>query len=227
MGNTRMINPPDLLDPDGEIPQGRGGSRITRHLTAMVSAVTERPSSSPMDTGLRCRRRPPRKPCPGVIQAGFEPGTSTIRWQCSACDDQSWICGWHETRWDKGGRVGLPRIDRIVYRHGQTHDIETGKGLEENGFEGSQITDEIVRAIHDNELRGASGFYGNPTAGDSLQVDSLAISHDGESTAIILCNRAIMLLGASEEFYVQVHRVCCRIERLAGQSQDSPSPGWD
>ncbi len=126
-------------------------------------------------------------------------------------------------------RVDLPRIDRIVYRHGQTHDFETEEGLEEIVLEGPQVTDEVVRAIHDNELLGASGFYGDPTVGNPLQVDSLAISHDGERTEIILYNRVIMLLGTNEAFYVQVHRVCCKIERQGnqGQGQDPLSSRWD
>lgn len=211
MGDTWITNLTDLLDQDGQIPQWRGGSRITKHLTAIVSAVTASPVTSPKETGLRCRRRPQRKACPGIIQAGFEPGTSAIRWSCPTCDDQGWIRGWHGTRWDQGGRVGLPRIDRIVYRHGLTDGIETEEGLEEIVLEGPAVTEEIVRAIHDNELLGASGMYGDPTVGDPLQVDSLVIVHDGGRTKITVYNRAIMLMGTNEEFYVQVHRVCCKI----------------
>ncbi len=211
MGDTWITHLPDLLDRDGQIPRLRGGSRIAKHLTAIVSTVTESPSTSPQATGLRCRRRPQRKACPGIIQAGFEPGTSAIRWFCPACDDRGWIRGWHETRWDKGGRAGLPRIDRIVYRHGFTDDIETEEGLEEIVLEGTAVTEEIARAIHDNELLGASGFYGDPTVGDPLEVDSLEILHDGARTMITVYNRAIMLLASNVEFFTQVHRVCCKI----------------
>ena len=36
-----------------------------------------------------------------------------------------------------------------------------------------------MRAIHDNEILGASGFHGDPTVGDPLEVDSLEIVHYG------------------------------------------------
>ena len=41
------------------------------------------------------------------------------------------------------------------------------------------VTEDIVRAIHDNEILGASGFHGDPTVGDPLEVDSLEIVHYG------------------------------------------------
>ena len=56
MGDTWITHLPDLLDRDGQIPRLRGGSRIAKHLTAIVSAVTVSPSTSPQATGLRCRR---------------------------------------------------------------------------------------------------------------------------------------------------------------------------
>lgn len=213
MGDTWVTDLTDFLDHDCRIPDWHGGSRIAKHFAAIVSAVTESPSASPQETSVRCRRRPQHKACPGKIHAGFEPGTSRIHWFCPVCDDRGWIGRWHGTAWDKGGRAGLPRIDRIVYRHGFTDDIETEEGLKEIVLEGPAITEEIVRAIHDNELLGTSGFYGDPTVGDPLQVDHLEIDHGEGRTEITLYNRGIMLLGTNEEYFVQVHRVCCKIDR--------------
>ena len=211
MGDTWITDLTDLLDAEGQIPARGAGSRIANHLTAIVQAVTERPSASPQGTSVRCRRRPKRKPCPGAIHAGFDSETASIHWFCPVCGDKGWIRRWQDTRWDKGGRVGLPRIDKIIYRHGLTDDIESEQGLEQIILEGTGITDDIVRSIHDNGLIGASGIYGDPTVGDPLQVDHLVIVHGPSSTRITLYNRAIMLFTKTDEYYVQVHRVCCKI----------------
>ena len=213
MGGTWITDLTDLLDSHGQIPDWSPSSRIAAHFAAIVTAATGSPSATLRETPVRCRRRPNRKPCPGKIQAGFEPGTGAIHWSCPVCQDQGWLSKWQGTQWDQGGRVGLPRIDRVVYRHGLTDDIETEEGLEEIVLEGPAVTEDIVRSIHDNELLGTSGFYGDPTVGDPLQVDHLEISHDGACTKITVYNRGIMLFGTDEPYFVQVHRVCCKIAR--------------
>ncbi|MBI2998034.1 MAG: hypothetical protein HYY46_06200 [Deltaproteobacteria bacterium] len=74
-------------------------------------------------------------------------------------------------------------------------------------------------AIHDNQLLGAAGDYGDPLVGDPLQYDELVIEHAGGAKRIALYNRAIMLFTTEEEFYKQIHRVCCAIEKVAAAAQ--------
>jgi hypothetical protein len=108
----------------------------------------------------------------------------------------------------------LPKIHRVTYRHGLVSDVdlEDLTGLKTVVLEGSSLSREIVVAIHDNELLGAAGEYGDPLVGDPLEYDELVIEHAGGTTKIALYNRGIMLLSTDEEFYKRVHRVCGTIE---------------
>ena len=104
-------------------------------------------------------------------------------------------------------------VDKVTYRRGMLSDFDENSVLDATVLEGSAITRDIVVAIHDNELLGASGEYGNPRVGDPAQYDQLMIEHSGDVTEIVVYNRAIMLLYTKDEFYKQVHRVCCVIEK--------------
>ncbi len=207
---TDMTHFPDLQDQ----PAAFGGSRrIAKHFRAIVSDLTTSPPATIREVPLSCRRRPKRKACPGKIHAGFEPGTANIIWSCPVCNDRGLIHHWQNTTWDKGGRVRLPQISKITYRHGFLDDIEEDADLDETILDGSVVSQDIIMAIHDNEILGASGVYGDPTVGDPLQIDQLEIEHPGGPTKITLYNRAIMLFATNNKFYVQMHRVCCAIDK--------------
>jgi hypothetical protein len=134
--------------------------------------LTANPSEEQREIPVPCHRRPKRKACPGRIQASFEPATPNILWLCPVCENQGLIHNWQNTVWDdKGGRVGLPHIEKITYTHGFTEDIEEDSGFETIVLEGNAITRELVRAIHDNQVIEAAGEYGDPTVGDPIQVD--------------------------------------------------------
>ena len=104
----------------------------------------------------------------------------------------------------------MPKIHRVTYRHGLVSDVdlEDLTGLKSTVLEGPALSGEIVVAIHDNEILGAAGEYGDPLVGDPLEYDELVIEHAGGTTRIGLFNRGIMLLITNEEFYERVHRVC-------------------
>ena len=104
----------------------------------------------------------------------------------------------------------MPKIHRVTYRHGlvDDDDLEDLTGLESVVLEGPAIPREVVVEIHDNDLLGATGEYGDPLVGDPLEYDELVIEHAGGTTEIVLYNRGIMLLTTNEEFYKRVHRVC-------------------
>ncbi len=63
------------------------------------------------------------------------------------------------------------------------------------------------------------GEYGDPLGGDPLQYAELVIEHAAGTTRIALYNRAIMLFSTDEEFYKQVHRVCCAIVKVVDVAQ--------
>jgi len=214
MGDTWITDLRHLLDDNGEPIAHLGNKKIINHFGSIVSDLTANPSAEPRELSVSCRRRPKRKECPGKIHASFDVGTSNILWFCPICDDRGVIHHWQNTVWDTGGRVGLPQISKVTYYHGFTDNIEDDSGLKTIVLEGDSISEDLVRAIHDNQLIDCSGEYGDPTVGYPLQIDQLDIEYGGGKTSIRLYNRAIMLFATDEEYYRQVHRVCGMIDKL-------------
>ena len=160
MGDTWITDMTHFLDQWGQPAEFRG-SRIAKHLGAIVSYLTSSPSDTMCELPLSCRRRPNRKACPGKIHAGFEPGTDNIIWSCPVCDDRGLIHHWQNTFWDKGGRAGLPQVRKITYQHGFMDSIQGEADLDETILVGGDVSHDIIRAIHDNQILGASGVYGD------------------------------------------------------------------
>lgn len=215
MGDNWITDMTHFLDRRGQPTAYRGRQRLARHLGAIVTDLTTSPSATRRELSVICRRRPNRKACPGKIHAGFEPGTVNILWSCPACNDRGLIHHWQGTIWDKGGRVGLPQINKITYRHGFLDDIEDDADLKAIILDSADVLQDILRVIHDNQILGAGGVYGDPTVGDPLQIDELEIEHPDGPTRITLYNRAIMLFSTNEEFYARIHRVCCAIDKVS------------
>ncbi len=209
-----------FLDAEGSVPKQLTSRHLVQYLGAIVVSVTTAPVQSWCAIDIKCRRRNGRKSCPGTILAAFEAGTNNITWHCSNCAAGGLIHHWQRTPWDKGYRPELPTIHRVTYRHGLVNDedLEDLTGLETVELKGEAISREIVVAIHDNELLGAAGEYGDPLVGDPLEYDELTIEHAGGTIKIGLYNRGIMLLTTNEEFYKRVHRVCETIRHFSTNS---------
>ncbi len=219
MANTWITDMTHFLNTEGKVPEGLHSHRLISHLGGIIAAATSEPSGTQRQFDVACRRKPGSKLCPGIIHPGFEPSTSNILWQCPVCGDQGLIRNWQGTPWDKGGRPELPRIDRVTYRQGMVSDPKDLSKLKSTVLEGPTLSREIVVAIHDNELLGAAGNYGDPLAGDPLQYDELIIEHEGDTTRIVVYNRAIMLFTTDKKIYKQVHRVCCGIDKVVDAAQ--------
>jgi hypothetical protein len=92
-----------MVDAEHQVPLasirlGEHFGRIVRAATCWVPGIT-------MDSAVRCRRRPGRRPCPGHIRLYRAEVPPQINWQCSACDDKGIIRGWRETMWDLSGQA--------------------------------------------------------------------------------------------------------------------------
>lgn len=62
--------------------------------------------------GIRCRRRPKRVPCTGVIESELHPNGNELHWWCPACGDNGVISNWEGTRWDPARKVrSMPGIN--------------------------------------------------------------------------------------------------------------------
>ena len=97
-----VVNMAHFLNRDGEV--GRlpaPARRLADYFGSIVSSVCCHPPNIPILSGLKCRRRPGRRPCTGLIIAIIAPDTNEIRWQCSACADHGVISGWRGSPWDR------------------------------------------------------------------------------------------------------------------------------
>jgi hypothetical protein len=79
--------------------------RLADHFGAIVAAMSTQTPEKVVRTQVRCRRRPGRRACVGLIQAVIN-SEEHIRWQCPSCGDNGLISGWQRTPWDMR-RVGL------------------------------------------------------------------------------------------------------------------------
>jgi hypothetical protein len=60
----------------------------------MVSAATFAPAGNEIQTFLKCRKRPDRKPCPGQISVRLEEEPPQLHWWCSTCGHSGIIKNW-------------------------------------------------------------------------------------------------------------------------------------
>jgi hypothetical protein len=71
MGDTWISNILHFLDEDGVIPVDLPGPafRLANHFGSIVKSVSSRQDRKKLNTGIKWRRRPGRKPCPREILA--------------------------------------------------------------------------------------------------------------------------------------------------------------
>jgi len=101
MGDTWIVDLEHMLDENGAIAAPKGPARkLAEHMVAIV-AMASSPEIIPLpEYQVRCRRRPGRKLCPGIIQADFDPRDERIIWRCPVCDDNGYISNWKGSMWD-------------------------------------------------------------------------------------------------------------------------------
>jgi hypothetical protein len=102
MGNTWITDMTHFLDEAGELASGmpRRAELLVIHFGRIVASVVEEEWGTIRDTGVPCRRRPGRKPCPGTIFAEVDPESIDVRWECTCCDDNGLILNWQAGPWD-------------------------------------------------------------------------------------------------------------------------------
>lgn len=88
-----------FLAPSGAIAELPGPAR--RLAEYFASIVVDATSNLDEPPSVRCRRRPGRRPCPGVLMAYPSPEEpEVIEWHCPECGDYGVIRGWEGTLWD-------------------------------------------------------------------------------------------------------------------------------
>lgn len=92
-----------FIDETGSVPTNVPGParRLMEHQTRIVAAATAAADDHDLATcAVQCRRRPGRRPCPGIIEHRLWPD-ERIRWQCPHCGDNGIISNWQSTAWDR------------------------------------------------------------------------------------------------------------------------------
>ena len=67
------------------------------YFSEIVAAATFAPPGIEVQTFLKCRRRPERKPCSGQILVRLEEKPAQLHWWCSECENKGIIRNWKGT----------------------------------------------------------------------------------------------------------------------------------
>jgi hypothetical protein len=107
MADTWVINMTHYLDDEGRVCEMPGPARAL--LDYMGSIVVLATTEWDVNSGavIRCRRKPKRRPCVGVIEYLIDPTDNAIVWSCSECGDNGIISSWEGTIWDCSSYSGL------------------------------------------------------------------------------------------------------------------------
>ena len=99
MADTWITDLTDFLE-DGRLPAALPGParRLAEYLGSIVASVTGTEPDDPL--GVRCRRRPERRPCRGEVEGYVDPESNAIHWVCLECGDNGLISNWEDTIWD-------------------------------------------------------------------------------------------------------------------------------
>jgi len=215
LGETWITDITHFLDESGLLPPGlpAPARNLVKHFSAIISAASTSQPGVAAATGVKCRRRPNRRPCGGEIVAAIEPDSLEIVWQCPVCDDRGLIQNWQGTSWDLSEgelrKATLSKADvrkaqrlnimSIMYRRGMLHDIAQKEGIETTVLQGESLTSEVIDAIYENQLLELAGEYGIPEVGEPIQYDHLVIEHAFGRNEITVYNRAIMLFHTDDD----------------------------
>jgi hypothetical protein len=99
MADSWIVDLRHYLTPAGALADLSGPAR--RRAEYFASIVVDATSNLDESPSVRCRRRPARQRCSGMIMSYPSPEEhEAILWYCPVCGDQGVIRGWAGTLWD-------------------------------------------------------------------------------------------------------------------------------
>jgi hypothetical protein len=104
MSNTWIVDLRHYLDPSGAFANMPTRARLLAEYFASI--VVDATANLDDEPSVRCRRRPGRRRCTGIIMSyPSADELERIHWHCPVCNDNGLISGWQDTLWD--GREGI------------------------------------------------------------------------------------------------------------------------
>ena len=102
-----------FLEEDGSLAElSPQAGRLYRYCLHIVQGVVADPEGVVVPTGVGCRRRPGRRPCPGGIVAVWEHDDGVVvTWECSDCGDSGRISGIPDHMWDELEDIVIEFVD--------------------------------------------------------------------------------------------------------------------
>ena len=100
---TLITDTTDFLDEAGQ-PATGSARKLTEFLGTIIMVASLVHEQDRVQTGIPCRARPQRRPCPGrlsiFVAAPNEELTSVIVWRCPSCGESGEVSKWEGTLWD-------------------------------------------------------------------------------------------------------------------------------
>ena len=99
MGNTWVVDLRHYLNEAGAFADmPKPARQLAEYFASIVVDATSNLDDEP---SVRCRRRPARRRCVGMVMSYTSADDcERIHWHCPVCKDNGFIAGWQNTLWD-------------------------------------------------------------------------------------------------------------------------------
>jgi len=160
MANTWFTKVGHFLNEDGELPADLTGParNLAEFICLLVQSVTSHSFEALVPTGVRCRRRPKRRPCPGEVFAFINEEIGAIQWNCFKCGDNGFIYDWENTKWDMRDTDLIPVRLHVEERDLILNQTFAGPDLTDRLESTKQVTDSVVVYYSSEELENLIGY---------------------------------------------------------------------
>ncbi|MGB6866228.1 MAG: hypothetical protein WBE11_11100 [Candidatus Aminicenantaceae bacterium] len=149
-----------FLNEDGELPTDLPGParKLAEFICSLVQSVTSHSFEALVPTGVRCRRRPKRKPCRGEVFAFLNEEITAIQWNCFICGDNGFIYDWENTKWDMQDTDLIPLRLHVEERDLIVNETLAGPDLTDRLESAKQVIDSVVVYYSSEELENLIGY---------------------------------------------------------------------
>ena len=153
MGDTWITDMSDFDYKEEEAHRvHRQAKKLAEYFASIILRTMERLPMDGRNTGIRCRRRPGRRPCMGAIESEMQPQGNELRWWCPVCGDNGRISNWVGTRWEpkkeKNNLLIFSKLREMQARRDKTDTEETEwAAIEGDGASDGQLPESVTEVL--------------------------------------------------------------------------------